>query len=87
METLPALTLMLPAFPVFPWLACEMIPVGEPGAVIVPSIVSSPATLTETPPPAPGPEVLLVILPERAIFRLPAATVTPPASPEEPGAA
>src|SRR5437016_4931334 len=82
MEMLPALTLTPPAFPVFPWLACEMIPVGERD--IAPSIVSSPATLTETPPPAPRPEVLLVIAPERAIFRLPATTVTPPPSPEEP---
>jgi len=73
---------MGPRFPKLPGLACEMIPVGVP-SVIAPSIVSSPAMRIEALPLAPRPEVLFVISPELAIFRLPAVIVRPPPLPED----
>src|SRR3984893_5097547 len=77
---LPALTAILPAFPVLPRLACEEIPVNMPG-VIAPSMVSPPVALTETSPPLPCPKVLLAISPLFIMERVLALTLTVPAFP------
>jgi hypothetical protein len=80
-DTLPALTVTVPAFPVFPELAIEVMPVKEVGLAREPSIVSPPATLTETLPAAPGPEVLVEIAPLLTIETLGALTLMVPAFP------
>src|SRR5713226_5874325 len=77
----PALTLMGPAFPVLPVFAFEAIPVEAPG-VIAPSIVSPPATMTETLPLLPGPKVLLEMLPLLRMDKPPALTKTLPPLPD-----
>ena len=66
------------ALPVPGGLDSEVIPV-LPGKV--PSIESAPATVTETSPPLPGPEVVSEINSLTEMARLPALTVTLPASP------
>src|SRR5437763_16586031 len=57
-ERAPALTVTAPAFPVLPALACEEIPVIERGSAPLPSMITPPATRTETLPASAAPKVL-----------------------------
>jgi hypothetical protein len=86
-DKVSALAVTLPAFPVLPRLAWALIPVGKLGFANVPSIVSRPATPTETLPPFPDPKVLLAISPFLLMVKAPALTDTLPAAPVRPGSA
>src|SRR5215472_12286720 len=82
-----AVTTTGPASPVLPGLVCELIPVSRLGSPDAPSIDSWPATVTETFPPLPGPNVPLEISPLLTMDKLPALTRTVPAIPVLPGLA
>src|SRR5262249_42969709 len=81
-DNAPAMTATDPALPVLPGNACDVMPVTKTGFCDVPWMTSCPATLTETLPPRPDPDVLLEITPLFSINKLPALTMTVPAFPE-----
>src|SRR5260370_38843757 len=81
-ERLPAPILTSPALPSLPCVDLDEMPVKE--VWDTPSIVSRPATLTETSPalPEPGPRVSEAILPSLTIAKVPAVTERLPPVPE-----
>ena len=86
MDNVPALTATFPAVPL-PSSALAKIPVENRGSASVPSIETAPATVTETSPPFPGPNVLLAISPLLTMDNVLALTLTDPAAPLLPGLA
>jgi hypothetical protein len=83
-DKLPAATATVPA-PALSAPACEVMPVKA--EAFAPLIESNPATVTDTLPPLPRPELSDVIWPLLRIDRLPADTVTVPALPLVPRSA
>jgi len=74
-DRVAAFTITVPALPVLPEFASENIPVG---CVVfpIPSIDSAPATVTETSPPFPAPNVVLEMAPLLRMDKVPARTLT-----------